>query len=97
MIAAPGVTRFVGAGGMKRPERYLKRWRKFTLSAICIADPRLGFSGRVPGTGHSSRVETGITPLINTGIAHKEAGMGRLAQALCGHRWRVLNRRWSTG
>ncbi len=97
MIAAPGVTRFVGAVAWKRPERYLKRWRKSSLNAYAVADPRLGFPGRVPGAGYSRVVETGITPLINTGIAHKEGGSGRLAQALCGHRWPALNKAGSTG
>lgn len=50
MIAAPGVTRFVGAGGMEAPERYLKRWRKFTLNAICNCRSPAGISrGRAWG------------------------------------------------
>lgn len=78
MIAAPGVTRFVGAGGMEVPERYLKRWRKFTLSAICSCRSGWDFQGACTGLDIRRVVETGITPLINTGIAHKEAGIGQI-------------------
>lgn len=78
MIAAPGVTRFVGAGGMEVPERYLKRWRKFTLNAICSCRSPAGISRACLGLDIRRVVETGITPLINTGIAHKEAGIGQI-------------------
>lgn len=78
MIAAPGVTRFVGAGGMEVPERYLKRWRKFTLSAICSCRSCAGIFRARASTDIRRVVETGITPLINTGIAHKEAGIGQI-------------------
>lgn len=78
MIAAPGVTRFVGAGGMEVPERYLKRWRKFTLNAICSCRSRAGIFRARARADIRRVVETGITPLINTGIAHKEAGIGQI-------------------
>lgn len=78
MIAAPGVTRFVGAGGMEAArtvseemaEIYLERNMQLQI---------LGWDlWRVPGLDIRRVVETGITPLINTGIAHKEAGIGQI-------------------
>ncbi|MFP1484730.1 hypothetical protein ACLB1S_32865 [Escherichia coli] len=80
MIAAPGVTRFVGAGGMEAARAVSEEMAEIYLERnMQFGDPRLGFSGRVPGIWGSRRVvETGITPLINTGIAHKEAGIGQI-------------------
>lgn len=78
MIAAPGVTRFVGAGEWKRRNLFLKRWLKFILNATCSYKSWLGFSGACLGLDIRRVVETGITPLINTGIAHKEAGIGQI-------------------
>lgn len=78
MIAAHGVTRFVGAGGMEAAravseemaEIYLER--NMQLQILCW-----DFQGACP-TDIRRVVETGITPLINTGIAHKEAGIGQI-------------------
>ncbi len=44
-----------------------------------LQNPRLGFRACL-GLDIRRVVETGITPLINTGIAHKEAGLARLAR-----------------
>jgi len=79
MIAAPGVTRFVGAGGFHEALRISDE-----LQNICTADnpalaiPCWNFRGAPVGIDIRKVVETGITPLINTGIAHKKAGMGQI-------------------
>ncbi|STI77320.1 protein, C-ter fragment, truncated protein [Escherichia coli] len=65
MIAAPGVTRFVGGVAWKRPERYLKRWRKL-LERNMQCRSQAGIFRARAWTGHCRVVETGITPLINT-------------------------------
>ncbi len=58
--------------------------------------PSWDFQGACLGLDIGRVVETNEnTPLINTGIAHKEAGIGQIGTgAICGHRWRALNRRW---
>lgn len=95
MIAAPGVTRFVGAGGMEAARAVSEEMAEIYLERnMQLQIPSWDFQGACTGLDIRRVVETGITPLINTGIAHKEAGSGRLAQAPCGHRWRALNRRW---
>ncbi len=78
MIAAHGVTRFVGAGEWKRRNLFLKRWLKFISNATCSYKSPAGIFRACLGLDIRRVVETGITPLINTGIAHKEAGIGQI-------------------
>ncbi len=92
MIAAPGVTRFVGPVAWKRARADLKEMAEISLRAqYAVADPGCGFSGRVPGTGHSSRGRNRHYATHQYRYRPvKRRGSGRLAQALCGHRWRVF-------
>lgn len=79
MIAAPGVTRFVGTGGMEAArvvseevaEIYLERNTQLQI-------PSWNFQGACLGLDIRHAVETSITPPINTGIAHKGAGIGQI-------------------
>lgn len=79
MIAAPGVTRFVGAGGFEDAIRYSEEGEK-----ICISHnpnwtiPTWDFKGTNLGIDIRKVVATGITPTINTGIANKKAGLGQI-------------------
>lgn len=79
MIAAPGVTRFVGAGGF---DDALSTSNE--MMEICIDQnpnwtiPTWDFQGACLGIDARKVVETGITPVINTGIAHKQAGVGQI-------------------
>lgn len=79
MVAAPGVTRFVGAGGFEDALRFSNE-----MEEICITHnpnfsiPTWDFNGSLLGIDIRKVVETGITPVINTGIAHKEAGVGQI-------------------
>ncbi|QTJ37058.1 DUF1116 domain-containing protein [Dolosigranulum pigrum] len=79
MIAAPGVTRFVGAGGFQDALDVSNE-----MSEICVDSnqnwtiPNWDFKGAPTGIDIRKVVETGITPIINTGIAHKEPGLGQV-------------------
>lgn len=79
MIAAPGVTRFVGTGGFEDAIRYSEEGEK-----ICISHnpnwtiPTWDFKGTNLGIDIRKVVATGITPTINTGIANKKAGLGQI-------------------
>ena len=79
MIAAPGVTRFVGAGGFQDALDVSNE-----MSEICVGSnqnwtiPNWDFKGAPTGIDIRKVVETGITPIINTGIAHKEPGLGQV-------------------
>lgn len=79
MVAAPGVTRFVGAGGFEDALETSNEMAKICLrhnSTFSI--PTWDFQGTCLGIDIRKVVETGITPVINTGIAHKEAGVGQV-------------------
>jgi succinyl-CoA synthetase alpha subunit len=79
MVAAPGVTRFIGAGGFHDALKISNEMDK-----ICISNnsnwsiPTWDFKGACLGIDARKVVATGITPLINTGIAHKNMGVGQI-------------------
>jgi succinyl-CoA synthetase alpha subunit len=79
MIAAPGVTRFVGAGGFKDAQKISNQMAKITLGRNPnFSIPTWDFQGTAMGIDIVKVVETGITPVINTGIASKVAGVGQV-------------------
>ncbi len=79
MIAAPGVTRFVGASGMEAARAVSEEMAEIYLERnMQLQIPSWDFQGACLGLDIRRVVETGITPLINTGIAHKEAGIGQI-------------------
>ncbi|QLK85380.1 DUF1116 domain-containing protein [Staphylococcus sp. 17KM0847] len=79
MIAAPAVTRFVGTGGFNDALETSNE-----MMEICTTEnpnfiiPTWNFKGAPLGIDARKVVETGITPVINTGIAHKIAGYGQI-------------------
>ncbi|GGC76423.1 DUF1116 domain-containing protein [Enterococcus wangshanyuanii] len=79
MIAAPAVTRFVGSGGF-----YDALNTSEEMTEICIDTnpnfpvPTWDFKGICLGIDARKVVETGILPVINTGIANKKAGLGQI-------------------
>jgi len=79
MAAAPAVARFVGAGGMTEALAATSE-----IEEICFAEhphfriPTLDERGAPAGIDVRRVVETGITPLINTGIAGRKAGTGQV-------------------
>lgn len=79
MIAAPGVVRFVGAGGFDDAKRFSDEMDEITIgNNPNWTIPTWDFKGAPLGIDICRVVETGITPLINTGIAHKLAGFGQV-------------------
>lgn len=80
MVAAPGVTRFVGAqGGMSAATDISEEMAEIYLERnMMLQIPTWDFQGACIGLDARRVVETGITPLINTGIAHREAGVGQI-------------------
>ena len=44
--------------------------------------PALNFSGTAAGIDIRKVVDTGIQPIINTGIAHKDAGVGQIGAGI---------------
>ncbi len=79
MIAAPGVTRFVGAGGFADALEISEEMREiFVDTNPLLQIPTWDFQAACLGLDVRRVVETGITPLINTGIAHRNAGIGQV-------------------
>jgi hypothetical protein len=79
MAASPSVARFVGAGGLAEAIEATEEMREITLAEhphfrIPTQDDR----GTPVGIDVRRVVETGITPLINTGIAGRVAGTGQV-------------------
>lgn len=79
MVAAPGVTRFVGAGGADVAYEVSEEMSEIYLDHnMLLQIPSWNFQGCCLGLDVRRVVETRITPLINTGIAHKQAGVGQI-------------------
>ncbi|MGX7107105.1 acyl-CoA synthetase FdrA [Hutsoniella sourekii] len=79
MIAAPGVTRFIGLNGLDDARDISEEMSQIgTTNNPGWTIPNWDFKGTITGIDIRKVVETGITPIINTGIAHKKAGVGQI-------------------
>jgi len=79
MAAAPAVAGFVGAGGFQDAVGYSHSMTEITAGRNPKwAIPALEFAGAPTGIDVRRVVETGIAPAINTGIAHRLAGIGQI-------------------
>jgi len=79
MAAAPAVAGFVGAGAASEAAL-----TTYAMSEITLTEnpewtiPSLDYQGVPTGIDIRRVVETGIVPTINTGIAHREPGVGQV-------------------
>jgi Protein of unknown function (DUF1116) len=79
MAASPAVVRFVGAGGLRDAVRVTEEMAEITLGEHPhFRIPTLDERGTPVGIDVRKVVETGITPLINTGIAGRVPGTGQI-------------------
>jgi hypothetical protein len=79
MAAAPAVAGFVGAGGFGAALGYSRAMGEIALARHPKwAIPALEFAGVPTGIDIRRVAETGIAPAINTGIAHRQAGVGQV-------------------
>jgi hypothetical protein len=82
MAAAPAIVQFVG-GSTDDALRNTLAMKAITLGANSnFTLPMLNFGGAPAGIDARLVVDTGILPIINTGIAHKEAGVGQIGAGL---------------
>ena len=82
MAAAPAIVRFVG-GTADDALGYTRRMYGITLAENSdYGIPALGFSGTPTGIDARRVVESGVAPVINTGIAHREAGIGQIGAGI---------------
>jgi hypothetical protein len=82
MAASPAIVKFVGGtpqdaidNTMAMTHITVGRNNAFTL-------PALNFAGSPAGIDIRKVVDTGIQPIINTGIAHREAGIGQIGAGI---------------
>ena len=79
MAAAPAVAGFVGAGAASEAANFTRSMREITYAENPEwTIPALDYAGVPTGIDVRFVVETGLAPTINTGIAHKQPGIGQV-------------------
>jgi hypothetical protein len=82
LAAAPAIVQFVG-GTAERALETTRRMYEITLAEHeSFRVPALDFRGVPLGIDVRRVVETGIVPVIDTGIAHREPGVGQIGAGL---------------
>ena len=82
MAASPAIVQFVG-GEVEDAIGFSQQMYSITTGENSnYSLPALNFRGSALGIDLCKVVETGILPIINTGIAHKEAGIGQIGAGL---------------
>jgi hypothetical protein len=83
MAAAPAVAGFVGAGSAADALGYTRSMAQITAGENPEwAVPALDFAGVPTGIDVRKVVETGLAPVINTGIAHRQPGVGQVGAGI---------------
>ena len=83
MAAAPAVAGFVGAGSAADALNYTRTMYEITTSRNSDwAIPAFDFAGVPTGIDIRKVMETGLAPTINTGIAHREPGIGQVGAGI---------------
>ena len=82
MAAAPAIVTFVGGTPRDALNATLEMYEITTTEHKHFTMPALDFRGTPTGIDIRKVVELGIAPRINTGIAHKNAGVGQVGAGL---------------
>jgi len=82
MAAAPAIVQFVGGTAKDAVNFTLKMYEITAAENNIYKIPALDFRGTPTGIDIRKVVETGILPSINTGIAHKNPGIGQVGAGL---------------
>jgi hypothetical protein len=82
MAAAPAIVTFVSGTTRDALNTTLEMYEIACAEHKYFTIPYLGFRGTPVGIDIRRVVEKGITPRVNTGIAHKEAGIGQIGAGL---------------
>lgn len=83
MGAAPAVVRFVGAESVREAMNYTNDMYEITVgSSPHYQMPNMDFQGAPTGIDIRKVVETGILPVINTGMAHRKPGIGQVGAGI---------------
>ena len=82
MAAAPGIGQFIGITVQQGIQMTLDMYRITGAEHERFQIPALNFRGTPLGIDVRKVVETGVLPVINTGIAHKEPGVGQIGAGI---------------
>jgi hypothetical protein len=82
MATAPAIVTFVGGTPRDAMNATLEMYEITFAESKYFTMPALDFRGTPTGIDLRKVVELGITPRINTGIAHKNAGVGQVGAGL---------------
>lgn len=82
MATAPAIVTFVGGTPKDAINATLEMYEITFAESKFFTMPSLDFRGTPTGIDVRKVVELGITPRINTGIAHKNAGVGQVGAGL---------------
>jgi len=79
MAASPAVAKFLGAGTLRDARRFTEEMQEITFGPNpAFPIPTMDDQGAPTGIDIRKVLETGILPVINTGIAHKKPGVGQV-------------------
>jgi uncharacterized protein DUF1116 len=82
MATAPAIVTFVGGSPKDALNATLEMYEITFAESRYFSIPALDFRGTPTGIDLRKVVELGIAPRINTGIAHKQAGIGQVGAGL---------------
>ncbi len=82
MATAPAIVTFVGGTPQDALNATLEMYEITAAESKYFNMPSLGFRGTPTGIDIRKVVELGVAPRINTGIAHKNAGVGQVGAGL---------------
>lgn len=82
MAAAPAIVTFVSGTPEMALNTTLAMYEITTAEHTAFTIPVMGFRGTPVGVDIRKVVELGVRPQINTGIAHKDAGVGQIGAGL---------------
>lgn len=83
MGSSPAVVRFVGAASVAQAMQYSRDMQEVTVGkSTTYTMPSMDFVGTASGFDIRKVVETGILPVINTGMAHRQAGVGQIGAGI---------------
>jgi hypothetical protein len=92
MAASLAIVQFVG-GEPADAVNYSRKMYSITVGeSSTFSIPILDFRGSPTGIDIRKVVETGILPQINTGIAHKDAGVGQVGAGLVNPPWECFKK-----
>jgi hypothetical protein len=78
MAAAPGIGQFIGISAEDCVEYTMQMYRITLAEHLKYLIPALNFRGSPLGIDIRKVLITGVLPIINTGIAHKQPGIGQI-------------------